>query len=164
MSKENTWLTGGHYGLAGINHRALRNMLGNRAMTFVGLLIGTTTTSTVDYDAFTYAIGGATYEQAAGTTAVLTVLDYYGDTVVQAADTTCFYLVSVNAAGVENITKGKDDETTNLPGLPDTECLIGIIKVVTVAVTFTPATTDFDASGVTTTFYDYVHAPVTAPA
>jgi len=160
---ENNYLTGGHYGLAGVNHRALRNMLGNRAMTFVGLLIGTTTTSTVDYDAFTFAIGGRTYEQAAGVTEALTVLDYYGDTAVQAAGTTCFYMVTVNAAGTENIIKGKDDEIVDLPGIPDTECLIGIIKVVTVAVTFTPATTDFDASGVTTTFYDYVHAPVVAP-
>ena len=163
MSNEHLQITGGHYGLAGVQHRALRNMLGNRALNFVGLVIGTTTTSTVDYDAFDFTIGGRCYEQAAGVTEALTVLDYYGATKVQAAGTTCFYMVSVNAAGTENIIKGKDDETTNLPALPDTECLIGIIKVVTVAVTFTPATTDFDASGVTTTFYDYIHAPTSAP-
>jgi len=161
---ENNYLTGNDYGLAGVNHRALRNMLGNHTFGFVGLVIGSGTLSAVDYDAFDFCIGGRCYEQAAGTDEALTVLDYYGDTVVQAVGTTCFYLVSVNASGVENVTKGKDDETTNLPGLPDTECLIGIIKIVTDAThTFTVGTTSFGAAGITDTFYDYVYAPVVAP-
>ena len=163
MSKPVNWLTGNNYGLAGVNHRALRQMLGNKVLNFVGLVIGSGTLSAVDYDAFDFTIGGRAYEQAAGTDEALTVLDYYGDTAVQAADTTCFYLITVNAAGTENVIKGQDDEETKLPGIPDTECLIGIIKIVTVAVTFTIGTTSFGAAGVTDTFYDYVHAPVTAP-
>jgi len=163
MSDLHLQLTGNNYGLAGVQHRALRQMLGNKALNFVGLVIGSGTTSAVDYDAFDFTIGGRCYEQGAGTDAALTVLDYYGDTPVQAADTTCFYLVTVNAAGTENVIKGKDDETTDLPGIPDTECLIGIIKIVTVAVTFTIGTDGFDKAGVTDTFYDYIHAPVTAP-
>ena len=162
MSEHNQ-LTGPHYGLGSVNHRALRNLIGNRPLNYVGLLIGSGTTSAVDYDAFDFLIGGRAYEQAAGTDEALTVLDYYGETVVQAADTTCFYVVSVNAAGVENVTKGKDDEIVNPPGLADTECIIGIIKIVTVAVTFTVGTTSFGAAGVTDTFYDYCHLPVTLP-
>ena len=164
MSDSNNWLTGNHHRLADINHRSLRQALGNRALNYVGLLIGTTDTSTVDYDAFDFLIGGRAYEQAGGTTAALAVLDYYGDTVVQAAGTTCFYLVTVNAAGTENVIKGKDDEIVNLPGIPDTECLIGIIKIVTDAThTFTIGTDDFDGAGITDTFYDYIHAPTVAP-
>jgi len=160
---ENNYLTGNNYGLAGVNHRALRSMLGSRALNFVGLVIGSGTLSAVDYDAFDFIIGGRAYEQAAGTDEALTVLDYYGDTNVQAADTTCFYLVLVDAAGVEYTVKGKDDETVKLPGVPDDYALIGIIKIVTVAVTFTIGTTSFGAAGVTDTFYDYIHAPVVAP-
>jgi hypothetical protein len=163
MSNENTHLTGAHYGLAGVNHRALRNLIGNRCLNFVGLVIGSGTTSAVNYDAFDFIIGGRAYEQAAGVDEALTVLDYYGTTNVQAADTTCFYLVVIDAAGVEYTIKGKDDETTELPGVPDGYALMGIIKIVTVAVTFTIGTTAFDAAGITDTFYDYIHAPVTAP-
>ena len=163
MATENTYLTGNDYGLGGVNHRALRNLIGNRALNFVGLVIGSGTTSAVDYDAFDYIIGGRCYEQAAGTDEALTVLDYYGDTATQAAGTTCFYLIVIDAAGVEYAIKGKDDETTNPPGMPDGYALMGIIKIVTVGVTFTIGTTGFDASGVTDTFYDYVHVPVTLP-
>ena len=87
MSQHNK-LTGGGYGLADINHRALRQALGNRALNFVGLVIGSGTVSAVDYDAFDFLIGGRAYEQGAGTDAALTVLDYSGDSAVQAADTT----------------------------------------------------------------------------
>ena len=82
----------------------------------------------------------------------------------QAAGTTCFYLILVNAAGAYFAINGKDDETTDLPGVPDDYCLIGIIKIVTVGVTFTIGTTAFDAAGITDTFYDFVHAPVSAPS
>lgn len=164
MATEETYLTGNHYGLADINHRALRNALGNRPLNYVGLVIGSGTTSAVDYDAFDFTIGGRCYEQAAGTDEALTVLDYYGDSVVQAAETTCFYVICVNASGVEYAIKGKDNETTNLPGIPDGYCPIGLIKIVTAAgYTFTIGTTGFDATGITDTFYDYTIMPVTAP-
>lgn len=161
---EHTLLTGNDYGLAGVQHRALRQMLGNVALNFIRLVIADTTKKAVKYDDFDFTINGTAYEQSAATDATLTVLDYYGDTEVQAVSTTCFYLISVNSSGVENTVKGKDDETTYLPALPDTECLIGIIKIVTnSSTTFTIGTTDFDAAGITDTFYDYTHAPVTAP-
>lgn len=163
MSEHNK-LTGAHYGLADVRHRSLRNLIGNRALNFVGLVIGSGTLSAVDYDAFDFVIGGRCYEQAAGTDEALTVLDYYGDTNVQGKDTTCFYLILVNASGVEYSIKGKDDETTLLPGVPDDYCLIGIVKITTNASTnFTIGTTSFGAGGVTDTFYDYIHAPVEAP-
>jgi len=164
MATENTYLTGAHYGLGGVNHRALRNLIGNRPLNYVGLVIGSGTTSAVDYDAFDFIVGGRCYEQAAGTDEALTVLDYYGDTATQAAGTTCFYVICVNASGVEYAVKGKDDETTSPPGIPDGYCPIGIIKIATAAgYTFTIGTTAFDATGITDTFYDYVHIPVELP-
>jgi len=164
MSNENTWLTGSHHGLADIRHSSLKTEIGNVCLTNPAILIGTTDKETVDYTAFDYTIGGRVYTQATGTTAIFAVLDYYGTTPVQAADTTCFYVFLVNAAGTEYVVKGKDDETTDLPGFPpDLYACFGIVKVVTVAVTFTPATTEFDASGVTSTFYDYIRCPAAAP-
>ena len=164
MSNEHTWITGGDYGLAGINHRALRNAIGNRPLNFVGLVIGSGTLSAVDYDAFDFTIGGRAYEQGAGTDEALTVLDYPDGTNVQAVSTTCFYIVVVNASGVEYTIKGRDDETTDLPGIPDGYCPIGLIEITTDAThTFTIGTTGFDAAGITDTFYDYCVMPVTAP-
>lgn len=163
MSNENTWLTGPHHGLADLNHRALKNLMGNHWTTAPAVVIGSGTLSAIDYTAFGYTVGGRVYALGTGTDEALTVLDYYGPTVVQAADTTCFYVVSVNAAGDENVTKGKDDETTELPGIPDTECFIALIKIVTVAVTFTIGTDSFAKAGCTDTFYNYLHAPAEAP-
>jgi hypothetical protein len=163
MSEHNR-LTGPHYGLAGINHRALIAELGTHALNQVAVVIGSGTLSAIDYDAFDFKIKGAAYAQAAGTDEALTVLDFYGETVVQAKGTTCFYLLSVNAAGTENATKGKDDETTDLPGLAETECLISIVEITTNAsTTFTIGTTSFGAAGITDTFHDYINMPVTAP-
>jgi len=159
---EHNHLTGPHYGLGSVNHRALRNLIGNRPLNFVGLVAGSSAQN-VAFDAFGFLVGGRAYEKAEGTNEALAILDYYGDEKVQAKDTTCFYVVSVNAAGVENVTKGKDGELITPPGIADTECPIGIIKVVTVAVTFTIGTTSTAASGVTSTFYDYCHLPVALP-
>lgn len=163
MSVEHLALTGGHHGLGDINHRALRNAIGNCLANDPNMVIGSGTTSAIDYDAFDYTIGGRWYEQVAGTDEALTVLDYYGSTSTQAAGTTCWYAIVIDAAGTEYAIKGKDDETTRPPAIPDGYALMGLIKIVTVGVTFTIGTTGFDASGVTDTFYSYRHLPVTLP-
>ena len=161
---EHNQLTGNNYGLGGVTHRALRQMFGNEALNFIRLVIGNTTKSAVKYDAFDFTIDGTTYEQSSATDAALTVLAYYGDSQIQAVSKTCFYLITVNSGGTVNTTKGQDGETTKLPGIADTECLIGIIKIETnSSTTFKIGATDFDAAGITDTFYDYTHAPLTAP-
>lgn len=109
-----------------------------------------------------YAIDGVAYHLADDATVVVTA------TAVQAVDTTCLYLVTLTTAGVLATTKGVEVLTAALaagttvleiPELPADVCQIGLLKVVTVAVTFTGATTDFDASGVTTTYQDLMTLP-----
>ena len=165
MTAENTYLTGGHHGLADIRHSALTTEIGNYCFTNPAVVIGSGTLSAIDYTAFAYAINGRPYTAATGTDEALTVLDAYGGTNVQAADTTCYYVLLINAAGVEYVVKGKDDETDDLPGYPPfLYTCFGVIKIVTVAVTFTIGTTSFAAAGVTDTFYDCVRCPASAPA
>jgi len=72
----------------------------------------------------------------------------------QVVSKTCFYLVSVNSAGSVTTTKGTDNEYA-LPDTPAGTIAIGAFKIVTDAThTFTAGTTAFDATGITTTFYD----------
>jgi len=72
----------------------------------------------------------------------------------QAAETFCYYLVSINAAGTVTVTKGTDD-TYSLPATPSGSVPIGAFKIVTAAATtFTSGTTDLSAAGITDTYYD----------
>lgn len=72
----------------------------------------------------------------------------------QAAETFCYYLVSINAAGTVTVTKGRDN-AYSLPSTPSANVPIGAFKVVTAAATtFTSGTTDLSAAGITATFYD----------
>lgn len=107
-----------------------------------------------------YAIDGLAYHLAddASTASIPAAL------AVQAADTTCLYLVSVDSSGTLSVTKGTEVLNTALaagtavlpwPEPVDNKCPIGCVKVKTVAVTFTAATTDFDASGITDTYYNF---------
>ena len=82
---------------------------------------------------------------------------------VQAADTKCLYLIQLDADGALTVVKGEEVLTTDVtagralqwPQPSASKCPIGGVKVVTVAVTFTLGTTDFSASGVTETWYDF---------
>lgn len=105
-----------------------------------------------------YAINGIAYH-AADADNVDT-----GAAAVQAADTTCLYLIQLDSAGALSVNKGNEVLTADLGTsggncqwpLPDANnCPIGGVKVVTVAVTFTLGTTNFDAAGVTETWYDF---------
>ena len=91
---------------------------------------------------------------------------------LQAADTVCLYLVSVDSAGTLSVTKGTEVLNTEIvagttviqwPEPVDGKCPIGAVKVKTVAVTFTAGTTDFDASGITDTYYDFLGGMPLAP-
>lgn len=141
-------------GLADISDAALRALLGTRAYASGLLAIGTTktkiktTTNTVPF-----SIGGVMYQKAATDD-----LFVHSDLTVQAADTTKYYALLLDASGTASIVQGT---STKLPTFdPTTHCMIGYIKVVTVAVTFTPGTTNHDAAGVTTTYVNCAVPPV----
>lgn len=141
-------------------------------LTFVGLGIGSTAAelslaSTVG-TGFDYAIDGVCYhgDDDASTASIPAAL------AVQAADTTCLYLVEVDTSGVVSVKKGDEVLNADLvagktvlhwPQPTDGKCPIGAVKVKTVAVTFTGGTTGFDASGVTDTYYNFAGGMPTAP-
>ena len=163
---ENTYLTGGNYGLADIRHNALRNAVGNRLLGDPGLVIGGTGKNDIDYDAFDFTIGGLAYAKGAGANINVLVADSYGDDPIQAGDSTCYYVMCIDSAGAMTAIKGKDDELSDLPGYPDDRAVFGIIKVVNAiaaSATFDFGTTTFNNAGVTTTFTSCVMAPATAP-
>lgn len=163
MPNPNTFKTGEHGGLADVRHRSLQNCLGNRALTAAGLDIDTDANDLETNNALTFIIDGVYYSLAASTGNNVTCADYYGDTDVQAAGTTCWYAICIDSAGAITAYKGKDDETTDLPRHPKNLCCFGLIKIVTVGVTFTMGTTDYSASGITDTYYDVSCLPSTAP-
>ena len=129
---------------------ALRNLLGNRAFSTGALAIGITPAKIKTAAAVDFCIDGILYAKAATDD-----LFAHTDLTVQAANTTKWYALSLNAAGAALITQGT---ATTLPELPATQCIIGAIKIVTTA-TFTPATTSHVAAGITTTYYNLSCVP-----
>lgn len=83
---------------------------------------------------------------------------------VQAADTTCMYLMCVDAAlavtsvagtAVSSAALSAGTATLDLPEPTSGTCPFGAVKIATTAVTFTPGTTALDASGIAETYYDF---------
>lgn len=141
-------------GLADLDSGALRALIGTRAFTS-GLLAIATTTSKVKTvtNTISYCIGGVMYEKAATDN-----LFVHTDTTVQAADTTKYYGLFLDKDGAASIVQGT---STKLPEYdPALYCMVGYIKVVTVAVTFTPGTTAHNAAGVTTTYVNLSVPPI----
>ena len=139
--------------LGNVNHDDLRSLLGTYCMSAPGIVIGSgdakkmKTTNTV-----TYCIDGIVYTKA-------TTETVFTDVTVQAASTTKFYMLSINAGGTFVITNGPVGG--GLPATPDGYCPIGYVKVVTDASgTFVPATDDLSDAAVTDTYYDFVRKPV----
>lgn len=165
MTAENTWLTGIHRGLADVRHQSLRNTIGNRCFSVpvtaleAGDKNDIQTTNAVDY-----SIGGRNYTAGVLADVNVTATDYYGDTDIQAADTTCWYAICIDAAGAVTAYKGKDDEILALPAHPANLCCFAVLKVVTVAVTFQIGVDDYDKAGVTSTFYDVSFLPAVPPS
>jgi len=87
----------------------------------------------------------------------------------QAAQTTCLYLITVNASNTLATVKGTAVANASLtngtnvlrwPQPASGYCPIGAVKVVTASVaTFTAATTSLNATDVTSTFYDLFCIP-----
>lgn len=167
-SNEHTFITGSRYGLADIRHRGLQSTIGDRCLSYFTLANGGAGAKN-DIDssaAINFTIGGLmkTKAQLADTNVIVT--DAWGDTKVQGGDTTCYYVLTLDAAGTIRCYKGKDGEIKSLPGYPDGECGFGVVKVVNAqaaSATFAFGVTDFDAAGVTATFTSCAVIPSTAP-
>lgn len=143
---------------------------GGFCLSKAGLARNATTATAIDIAApngagVDYCIGGALYHKADAAAIALSAH------AAQPADTTCLYLVcldsnrnlsSVKGGDVKNVDLANKAAVIHFPGVPADKCAIGVIKVKTVAVTFTARTTALNASGVTATFTDLFAVP-TAP-
>ena len=138
--------------LSYIKHEVLRSQIGTRAFANAGLAIGTTKSLVQNANAVDFCINNMAYTKAATD-------DFFdlSGLAVQAADTTLYYLMSIDSAGDDQVAVGT---TGNLPAIPSGSCPVGYIKVVTVAVTFTPGTTLLDAAGVTVTYTNLSQLPL----
>jgi hypothetical protein len=143
-----------------INIQSSKTLHGNRVCNSAKIAIGTTTTKIKTVAAIDYTIDGQVYTLAATD-------DFFVNTdlTVQPIASTKYYALCVDAAGAGSIIAGPNNLTaavtaqTNksaVPAIPDTKCLVGIIKVVTVGSVFTPATTAY--TGITT-YYNVAAVP-----
>jgi hypothetical protein len=118
-----------------------------------------------------YAIGGIAYHKADADNIDTGVPVNTDISAVQAADTHCLYLFQLDSSGTLTTVKGQDvlsadvtkGQAVQWPQATAGKCAIGGVKVVTVGVTFTLATTNFDAAGVTETWYDFACGQPTRP-
>jgi hypothetical protein len=156
-----------------------RKLLANRAMSKAGLQIDGAGEATVKTaNAVLYSIDGVIYQKAAlAAQSIAPTHRYNKDPVsvndpayVQPADTTVYYVLSVDAAGDLAVSQGDYagqvvtfsadpsrvyNGTGDLPLEPNGYTAFAVIKVVTGdGVTFTPGTTALDAAGVTVSYFD----------
>lgn len=147
-----------------INDDILRTAILNRKLTKVGYTLGAAATiacagvtleaGDVDPEIpILYTIDGIMYTANSGNAT-------FTDTSVQPKNSTRLYLISVTTAGTFAITNGlilpdgQGPEGPYVPPLPEGHAPMAVIKIVTGDATFTPATTNLNASGVTATAYD----------
>lgn len=149
---------------------ALRTLLGNRCFTKAICAIGSnaakikTTTNTVQY-----CIDGQLYEKAATDD-----LFVFTDLTIQPVSTTCFYALCLDASGAASIVNGEPVLTALItagtavalfPKVPSTVCVVGGVKVITDSThTFTPATTELSAAGITDEYYNFSCIPTAGKA
>ena len=152
-------------GLADIQDATLRALLANCNYSNAGLAIGTTKSKVKTANAIDYTIDGIFYSKAATDD-----LFVHTDVTVQAVGTTKLYALCLDASGNASIIAGPVTQTVDgitytlkagqLPPIPATKCLVGVLKIVTDAThTFTPATTLNDAAGITATYINVARVP-----
>ncbi len=140
---------------------------GTMCLGYAGLKVGTTESGVATAAAISYSINGELYTKAITATAAITAAK------AQAEETTCLYLVCLNAAGTLSTVKGKEVATKDLTAKADVlrwpvpkeaTCPIGYVKVAVTGtgVTFTAGSTLLSASGVTATYGNLMCIP-TAP-
>lgn len=143
-----------------LNNEALRlvaRMAGDKSLTAGGLAEGTNANTYKTANTVTFLINGAFKSKAATDNVAFTA----GHAAINpGADTAqrCKFLVSLSAAGVFKTTQGTivaAADTAVAPKVPVGEAPVGTIEVETDAsTTFTPATTDLGAAGITDTYVD----------
>lgn len=138
-----------------VQHQSLRDLLGTRGMSAPGVVIGSVSAAKVKTtNTFTYCIDGVVYTAASAETV-------FTDVTVQAASTTKYYLLSIDAAGTFLITNGAVGG--DIPALPANHAPVGYVRVVTDATgTFVPATDNLSDAAVTDTYYDLSIMPLAA--
>lgn len=114
-----------------------------------GLDVGTNAQTIKFTTAITYAINGVLYAKAITDNIAMTAC------AIQATDTYCLYLITIDSGGTVKITKGTAvaTDTAVLPARPANEAVVGYMKIVTAsAATFTCGTDDLPKANVTATF------------
>ena len=151
--------------LGDVGSAALRNLLGNRCFgkALLAISAAATKVKTVT-NTIAYTIDGQIYTLAPTDNIAFTNL------IIQPVSTTCYYAVVVDAAGTPSIINGTPVLTSSItagtdkalfPEGPSTQCIIGGIKVETDSThTFTPATTELSAAGITDTYYNLSCVPI----
>jgi hypothetical protein len=138
--------------LKDLESATMRSQVGTRAFSTGALAIGSAAAKAKTAATIGYCINNVLYTKAATDD-----LFVHTDLTVQDEDTTKYYLLTLDSGGNALITQGTSDA---LPDVPANTCPVGYLKVVTVAVTFTPATTSHAASGVTTTYVNLSQLPL----
>lgn len=137
---------------------------GNRTFDKAGLTIGTDvakfkTAATVDF-----TINGYMYNKGATDNIAFSS----GHTAL-GNNEVCMFAVWLNTGGSFSTTQGpvvSQTDVTNgknavrMPDVIDDKALVGLIKVKTAIATFTPGTTNLNATNVTNTYYDVSLMPV----
>lgn len=123
--------------LADTTAAAIRNSLANEVFGSAALAIGSTATN-ITNAAISYKINGQVYTKAASAAAGANV----ALTTVQAAGTTCYYILYVNAAGTVAAVKGTDGSVLlPITSVPDLNAVIGVLRVASGGATFQLGTT-----------------------
>lgn len=171
--------------ISDILSQSVRKVLLNQCLAKATLAINAGGAATIKTTGTTpYTVNGVHYTKAAlAAQSMAPTHDFSGTPVaqgvaafVQPANTTVFYVVALNAAGTVAIVQGSyagqtlvypaDLSKTVLgsgliPTEPSGYTAIGVVKVATGAVTFTPGTTLLDAANVTATYFDVEILPET---
>lgn len=147
------------------------NMLprgGTMCLSKAGVKIGNNGANDVDIAApngagVDFAIKGLLYHKADAEDIPITAATE------QAVATKCLYVICLNASGTLSTVKGTEVPTADLtagvdvlcwPDVGEDVCAIGAVKVECDAThTFTAGTTNFSATGITDTFYDFIVYP-----
>lgn len=154
--------------LLDVHNQVIRNVIRNQCFSKAGLAEGTNAntikTAAPNGAGIDYSVNGVLYHKADTDNIAMTAC------AAQADLSTCYYLITINAAGTVVITKGTEKLTDggvftadDLPAQPDDSCVIGLMKIVTSGGTFTSGTTDLSGTGVTDTFYDLACYPTSLP-
>ena len=146
----------------GVRHRALLDAILNEADDSAGLAEGTNagtikTTATVGY-----SIKGQRYSKAATDNIAVAVATGADAFYTQPDNSTCYYLILINAAGTVHVVQGRDSTKSRaqgkpapgeIPNVPSNDyAVLGVMKIVTSGGTFLPGTTDLSGAGVTDTY------------